>query len=474
VRAAGCAVAMLAALWAAGCMASRPLGPGEMDRYWSMTHDTEPSLAHLAASLGGRALPSRWVIRQQPSLIRSTVSLVRAGERLRAGTEEIEFSVSPAYARMAADLLARARAAIVDLAETAESGSSGDSRRWAETLVRALAQVESISRAVAPDDETQAGEPLGLAAEPLLELISVYLNERTGGALVPEMKPQEAERVREILAQMVLRVGFSMAGRELEPGVRESVAEAMRRAGGPGADAPALADVLQQHLAKAPPAAAEGHIGPTVRAMLTWAPKMLQAMESLLGQWDRMDRVELDLLKRDGEVLVAVGLYVRPGQEVRLPKLIMLQPDVVFRGGCRMSVLPHHPTTRETVVAFDPVEGGAVELRFEGIAYGLVRLLAFPLASGALREIRVLAASRAEGDQVNHVAVLMEAAGEKGDPRRLLVFQDVRIKDLLRRPFSVESIVRGEAQAFSYLTPVRQFYYRRAKGDAQAAGAAGG
>jgi len=124
-------------------------------------------------------------------------------------------------------------------------------------------------------------------------------------------------------------------------------------------------------------------------------------------------------------------------------------------------VLPEAPRTGETVVCFEPVEkGGAAEMRFEGLGYVLVRLLAMPLADGALREIRIFAHSPAQGRQLVNVAVLTEARGAK-DPRRLMVFQDARTVRLVRTAFGVHRVTDDKEQVFNYLTPNRRYFYRR-------------
>ena len=49
---------------------------------------------------------------------------------------------------------------------------------------------------------------------------------------------------------------------------------------------------------------------------------------------------------------------------------------------------------------------GATEVRFEGIVYGLVRMLAVPLASGTLREIRVSVARPQRGSMCSLKPIL--------------------------------------------------------------------
>jgi hypothetical protein len=128
-----------------------------------------------------------------------------------------------------------------------------------------------------------------------------------------------------------------------------------------------------------------------------------------------------------------------------------------------MSVIPNMQPADETVVLFEPLEGGAVEIRFEGFLWGMVKVFGFPLADSALREIRVAHSSPHEGWSVTNVAMFTQAVGKPRDPRRLLVFQDARLKEVRREALAVESVTVREEQDFSYFTPDRQYYYRRLK-----------
>jgi hypothetical protein len=126
-------------------------------------------------------------------------------------------------------------------------------------------------------------------------------------------------------------------------------------------------------------------------------------------------------------------------------------------------VLPNVAGTDETAVLFEPVAGGATEVRFEGIGYGLVRLLALPLANAAIREVRVGTSSAEHRPALISVALVMEATGDRDDPRRLMLYQDVRNVKLVREPFSVRTVAERTEQTFHYITPDRRYTYRRLK-----------
>ncbi len=465
MRAAAAMMTAVFALAGAGCIASHNLADGELARYASLHARTTDLGPPYRPSVGGRQLPGKWIVRRNPSLIWSTVALVRAGDRLKAGAAEIELAVSPAHATALANVLVDARLALEDLAEVSKMERVADRRRWAHGLAAALVRVEAVARRVsvgesdAPTDSDD--EPLGMAAGPMLEMLTAYLNERSGGYLLGDAAADDLGRVRALLVQMMLRLGFAAAGKQVPEGLREAVqsrlrdAETLKEAAGP------LAEELRERLAEASPEGGSG-LSSALRAVLAYAPRALLAMEKLARQWDRMEAVELEFRRRDEGPALAVTVRVRPGKEVRLEGLIMFQPAIVFRGACRIVVQPKLPGTGETVVAFEPVGDGAVDIRFEGLAYGIARAFVMPLASGALREVRVFAKTRSQGDQITSVAILMEAAGEKGDPRRVLHFQDVRHKRLLRGPFELRSVVEGTEQVFNYLTPDRRYTFRRA------------
>ncbi|MGB2820200.1 MAG: hypothetical protein WBF17_04415, partial [Phycisphaerae bacterium] len=124
-----------ALLATAGCIPSYPVAEGEIDRSWLLTDvsiDANAPVAPAAVEAGGIQVPNRWVIRQHGSLVWSTVSIVRAMDKLKTGTAEVEFSVSPAHARALVDVLADARAAMADLKDMLDTAGRSDRNRWAE------------------------------------------------------------------------------------------------------------------------------------------------------------------------------------------------------------------------------------------------------------------------------------------------------------------------------------------------------
>ncbi|HET6442839.1 MAG TPA: hypothetical protein VFH53_10725 [Phycisphaerae bacterium] len=467
------AAALMMLLGAAGCMTRHPLAEGELDRYWSLHpvrwHEAEPA----TLKVGGRPIPTHWLIRQDPSFLRSTISLVRAADRLKTGTDEVAFSLSPEHAAMAAKMLADARKAIVNFRKAMDPDSHPSMEQWASATASTIADAERIVRlstAEDPDRPAKEGEePAGLSAEPLLNLAMAYLNERAGGLLLADMNPQDVGRLREALAQMVLRLAFAAAGKQDPPDLRETVASAMREADDPDSLRKALPETLLAHLREAPPAPPSQGLASVSHKVLAWAPRMLRVLEMVVLQWDRMESLAVEFRRAGDEPLVQLTLNVSPGREVRIADQFIMQPALVFRGSSRILIVPKPGGGDELAVLFEPgkdaagqADDGATEVRFEGLGWGLVRVLALPLASAALREIRVSAGTQ-EDQSLLSVLLLMEATGDRNDPRRLIAFQDVREKRLVREPFEVRSETERLRQVFNYVTPQGRYTYRRVK-----------
>jgi len=463
---------VLPAAIVSGCIPSRPLAEGRLDELWALSEDPTPAAPYHRPQFGRSRLPAHWIIRQRRSVIWSTVSIVRAFDRMKTGPERVEFSISPTHTQTLVDLLDEMRRALADFAELAEAGAGSDRKMWSRQMARTLVQIERVSRMVSLDEGADGqGDPGGLAAGPLLQMLAAYLNENSRGLLLGDLVPEDIDKLRTVLTQVVLRLGFELAGKQLPADLRQAATSMMRQAESPASLEEPLAGLVLDRVERAPPAAGEGQAGKIVRLVTSWAPRGIEMFQAFIKQWDRMESIELEFRQLGDQPIIAVAISVLPGKEVRIGDVIVGQPAVVFRGTSRIVVIPETRVLDETVVIFQPTETGAAELRFEGLIYGLVRLLAVPLADGALREVRVFKRSAKQGYQVLNVQLLTEALGGKGDPRRLMVFQDVRKKRLVRRAFSLESIEEQKVQAFSYLTPKRHYAYRRIK-QSDAAGVA--
>ena len=86
------ALALSVSLLAGGCIPRRPVSGEELNRYWYLSENVFASAKPQPLAIGPTPLPSTWVFRREESLIWSTVSIVRAADRLRDGAEEIELA----------------------------------------------------------------------------------------------------------------------------------------------------------------------------------------------------------------------------------------------------------------------------------------------------------------------------------------------------------------------------------------------
>ncbi len=449
-----------------GCIPSEKLAENEMDGYWLLNADTWPDAQRQPLELAGRTLPAKWIFRQDPSLIWSTVSMVRAIDSLEDGTEVFDVSISPTHADMLVSILKEARMTIEDLREIADPGARRSPERWSAVVASSLVSIEKIARLTTSqehhDATAGADEPLGWSAGPMLQMVTAYLNERTGGDLLAGMGMNEAGRLREALVQMVLRLSFAAGGKQDPADLRDYVVALMRDSDKPEILEKTLVDVLRKNFEKAPPAEPGNRLSGLIGTAFAVAPKAIGMFETFISQWNKMEYIELEFRHENNMPVVSVVIKVQPGKELRLDRQFFMQPALVFRGGTRITIQPHVTRTAETVVLFEPLEGGQAELRFEGLLYGMVRLLALPLSNAALREVRVSTESHT-GQRLTSVTILMEATDGSKDARRIMTVQDVRDMQTDRSPFAVIQKTTRTEQIFNYLTPTRRYMYRRVK-----------
>lgn len=455
-----------------GCLGSEPLDEG-IDDLWRLQPDLWEQAKPAKLSLGDREMPSRWVIRRDDSLVRSTISLVRATDLLRsgAGAEKVEILVTPKLAADSADVLADARSAMLRLKEVVDPEDGVTPTAWSEGVAEALVSVEHVVRFADTDRQTAQGEDAdtGWSAQPVLEMIFGFADEQTGGALLADLEGDDVKRLRQVFTQVIIRLAFAAAGKDDPPELRNEVVRMMDQAPDPEALQGKLASKLRGALAEAPPAGPDSSLPNIIDTVLSAAPKALAVMESFMRQWDKMDRVEVELRRAEQGRIVAVTMAVRPGRRLRFPKLVFMQPEFSFVGDTRIVVYDDVPVTGETAVVFEPAGEGRAEVRFPGLGYVLVRLLALPIQDAALREVRVHTAS-STGRRVTNVKVFMEAINESKDPRRMIVYNDAAEYRTERAPFEIRKVAVRRSRAFSYVTPLNRYTYESVKTAADEAG----
>ena len=447
-----------------GCIPSEPLEPGQMDRLYTLASNPADEAELSPPTIADRRLPAKWTIRHEPSLIVSTISLVRTMDALREQEPRtVDFGLSPRYTETLVELMGQARTTLDVLHGLTEAAGPVSRGEWASAMASALSRVEELTRmatqATRPQDQ-RSGEPLGMPANPMMQMLASYLHDQTGGELLDELDPNQAGTLRTMLSQVVLKLGFAVIGKQMPSGIRSGVVDAMKSAD----DLKKLEQSLQETLTgaadDASPGAEEQQLRSTVRTALTAANKGLQVMQEFMRQWDRLEYVSFELRKRKGESVVVCTVKTQPQKTIRIAGLVIAQPTMVFRGQTRIVVFTDEQTD-ETVVLFEPVDGGGVELHFEGIVYALARVFAFPLDNARLREIRTLVKSTEQDRNLIHVSLRMESLTARGDRRRMMVFQDARLKRLRRRAFDIHTVDVRSSQVLNYITPEKHYSFRR-------------
>lgn len=455
----------LASATMTGCVPSYPVAQGELDRYWLLTDMASGARPAPPKAREGFRMPTVWVIHADDDETSASDSLRRAMTQLREGTDELEFSVSSSHAAEMVDVLRDIRLAMERMEDMLETAGRASRNQWAATMASALVKAEIVSRPFTAEPNSPAmarpGDVFGSAAGPMLHMIAMYLNEQAEGGLLGELTPVEKRRLHDVLIEVMVQVGFEVSGKAATQRVRHEVAAMMRSRKDPASLQGDLTRLLTERIAKAPPAHGNSKQR-LVRNILKWGPKVIGLMESFLGQWDRMEGITVELLERRGRMAVAVTFAVKPGKPIRIADIVTGLPTIVFDGTARIIAQSDAVGTGETIISFESGKGGgAVELRYEGLIYAMVRLLAIPLADGALREVRVSSSSPPEGRQLLNIAVLSEASDDKTDPRRMIVVQDTRLKRLIREAFDVRTITEGSETVVNYIAPERRYTYMR-------------
>ncbi|MBN2374960.1 MAG: hypothetical protein JXD22_01065 [Sedimentisphaerales bacterium] len=451
-----------------GCIGREKLTEGVFDGYWLSSPDPTVGSAARKLEISGQVVPTKWTIRYNKSLIRSTISLVRAADKLKAGAEAIELDMSPVQAEMLAKVFADTRLAMENLTVLIDAAEAADRKKWSGALAGALVKLEGVIR-LAEMDETGGGagagqEPLAMPAEPMMEMIALYLNETGGGNLLSELSTEDIRQLRAVLTQLALRLGYDIIGKQLSAETRLAVSDMMRGAERLDELEKSLNDFLRRQADEAPAAAQPGELGKVVRLAADWLPKGLLILEDAMRQWNKMESVEVEIRYLSEQPVLAATVNVAAGKELTMAELIMFQPKLVFRGSTRIFIQPDEGATGETVIGFERAdEDSGAEIRFDSAVYGLVRLFAFPLESSRLKQIRVFTHSNQPGHKITHLALLLESIRDKDDPRRVLVYHDVRKGRLEREPFGVESFMESKEQTFNFLTPEYHYSYRQAK-----------
>ena len=455
-------VALAAA--AGGCVPSYPGGKSQLDRSWVLTDLSAGANPAPRKSGGGFQMPTTVVIRETDDHHAASESIKRAMADLTNGTGRIEFSVSPQHARQVNKLLGDISAAMDRMTEMLDTAGQASENEWADALASALVHVRAVSERLtsaltAPASPSGGeSEPSGAAAEPLLHVITMYLNGQLQGGLLADLAPAEKRRVQSVLTEIVVQVGFEIAGKTATRQTHREVSEMLEQKTDPADLKTQLAALLTRQIADAPPS--QGGKKKFVQSLLKWGPRFLDIMETFLDQWPNMDHMTFELLQRNDNPMFSLVIALKPGKQIRIADIATGVPTLVFRGTVRVLGQPNATCPGEAVVSFQSLaDRGAIELRYEGAVYDLAKAFAMPLASGPIREIRVSAGMPPEGPQLLNITILSEASNDKTDRRRLMVVQSSGLKRLVRDAFKVDTVTERSVTAVSYITPQKRYTY---------------
>jgi hypothetical protein len=256
----------------------------------------------------------------------------------------------------------------------------------------------------------------------------------------------------------MLRLSFAVRGKQDPPGFRAKIVEQMRGAGRPAELDAYLRRELSEALAASPPAPPGSGLTDILSDALAMAPGAIGIVQNFLDQWHLMKSLTLEIRRLDEQWIASATFEVEPGREIRLARLFLMQPAILLRGRCRVTIQPKHEGRNEHAVLFEPAGDGGAEIRFEGLGYALVRMSGLPLADGKLREIRLTMARAPSGPDHINIALVMQAGGS-GDPRRLMAFRQVRPRRTAPRP-GTRAAPAPKQLVFTYVTPAGRYVWR--------------
>ena len=162
------------------------------------------------------------------------------------------------------------------LIELAEQADRPDNDLWAQAIAGALVRVEHITRLTSIEGDAGGDEePLGISAGPMMQMLATYLNERSGGALLGDLDAKQIHQVSAVMSQIVLRLGFDLAARQLPGDLRNSATEMMQQADRMDVLESSLTDLISAEVAAAAPALQEGKFRKTFRIASAVAPRAI-------------------------------------------------------------------------------------------------------------------------------------------------------------------------------------------------------
>ncbi len=446
----------------AGCgIEKQPLSGDQIGQYWYLEEDPWPGAVKPQWHIAGHRIPTKFTILKKRSADAAIFSLVRTGFEVMQGADEVQVGITPEEATGGANLLRRARLALVKLQANLSGSQSAD--RWAKAVSEMLVTAEDISRVLEEASGGEAGKSSRTADEimgyqMLLQVVVGQFSPRANVAFGNLQAGQTALRINDALMDGLLELSFGWAGKQTPPKARQRVQEQFAKAHQPNQAQPAVQDILMQYLREAPPAEGDRKAAQFEMALKV-APMLLEELEDFARQWDKLRSVSLEFRTDGQQTIGSVTLDVEPGQNVRLAMGLM--PTLVFTGGsCRITLVPTDDATRETLILFQSQRGGSCEIRYEGLVYALARLVV-PVDNAVLREIRLQRHGTYRGWNLTNVELLMNTNTIGQDNRRMYAMHFVQFRQPVRGPFDVDIVSSHQSQSISYLRPAMRYTWRK-------------
>lgn len=459
------AMLTLAGLFASGCVHSRPMN-GRMNDYWRLHVDVWPEASSEPLALGDRSIPTKWVF-VNPGDGAAPVNGVReAFETLRKGDagSVIEVGISPCQWLVVADALHDAAEWIEQLRRIAPRERSGEANMWADTVADAIMSSERYLQMLIDESGTDGlneSPRSESSARALASMVVDMLDETSAGTLFGDMSPGERKNLRFVISQAMLRLAFASAGKTPPGQLAGEVIELVETTSDDRALRRRLRQTLLDALPQAPPAPQGDPISQIVRGSLRVMPVAMRVIEDLLRQWDRVEYSEFEYRRWNDQRIVSVTVKTKPQMVLKLKRLHFMQPDMTLRGHVRATIIPDSPTEQSLTILIEPLDDmSGANMAMSGVVWGLVRLMAIPVASGDLRQITVWSS----GDNTIRTGLnvtLTMLADDARDPRRVMSVSHARNRGLKRRLGDVGYLVLLRQVDFAYLTPRTIYHYSR-------------
>jgi len=408
-----------------GCVPSEPMAPGAMDALWNPDASLWSQAQVDPISLGEGKSLHRVEVAYEPSVVWSIIGLNHV---VRDGPDAdgiLHLPVSEPHARATARLLedlADKVQAVTAAAETADRNPD----RWAGSVAELLGFVHGMTASLDPDIEARrrvrVDDTAAWVVLPLLEMLAGQDDAAETSLGEPAAGPgEDLRRVESKISRVALTIALRLAGRPMTVDLLDRILTIQRSRPAAEADEDTQS-ALQGYLARTP--RRYPSLAATAKRASHAAGRMARGMKylaALSAQWPKVNLLAIEMRRRQDSRIVSLEFDVRDGQTVELSDLHFAAPKVTFTGHGRVVVQSDSQDEAATTVVFESDDREGIGLHFDGIIYGFVRLLAFPLTDAHLRQVRYRPLRDPQtGASTRVVEVFMETVRAQGDRRRLI------------------------------------------------------